>query len=348
MSRGVLESVESSIPDRILSRETTYEGKKIAAVFQAWTAASAAFGSVDSSNGFWAANAAAHSVTYAARATDCAQSYEIEETPFDEHPHKFSTNQDMFRAVSIDLSSMSFENPLWPDNTAPGNVLESHRDFLSILNNKSGPWLWWRDWYLGIWNGTPTDWDFALEVAKLDWDAPKGESVWDTGPGAVAERIEELRRLRATDLTPRLVQREGAWDVEVESVPDEPLEFAVGQVELALSSALKLCSPNLFNESSDEAVMISEALESYRNNHSLLAVRFYEACMSFNKRIGAEYPEDDAHLVGLQNALYTSVEEMCVHNSTIKARVGRVAILNTRRLPNDEDRAELEKLPPTT
>ncbi|MEO1705450.1 MAG: hypothetical protein AAFR50_08950, partial [Pseudomonadota bacterium] len=44
--------------------------------------------------------------------------------------------------------------------------------------------------------GTFSDWDFALKVAKIDWNAPKGESVWDNGAAAVAERIEALLEAR--------------------------------------------------------------------------------------------------------------------------------------------------------
>lgn len=53
--------------------------------------------------------------------------------------------------------------------------------------NDSPAWAWWRDWYLGMWDGTFDDWDFCEQVAMIDND------VWDAGPEAVGEAIRQLQ-----------------------------------------------------------------------------------------------------------------------------------------------------------
>ncbi|MEM9350388.1 MAG: hypothetical protein AAGA47_09015 [Pseudomonadota bacterium] len=89
-----------------------------------------------------------------------------------------------------------FQNkPVWPSFEGVEHIEATHDAFLKRLA-LSSDWNWWRQWYEQMWHGTFTDWNFALEVAKIDWDAPEGESVWDEGPAAVAARIEELQRNR--------------------------------------------------------------------------------------------------------------------------------------------------------
>ncbi|MEM1235274.1 MAG: hypothetical protein AAGH70_14225 [Pseudomonadota bacterium] len=111
-----------------------------------------------------------------------------------------------YSALSADTNDPSFAIPVWPSFEDVEHLEEAHAAFIERLD-ESPVWAWWRRWYEEMWNGTFTDWDFALEVAKIDWDAPEGESVWDKGAAAVAERIEELRRERLPDPPPDLLQR---------------------------------------------------------------------------------------------------------------------------------------------
>ncbi|MEO0487814.1 MAG: hypothetical protein AAF092_18090 [Pseudomonadota bacterium] len=105
------------------------------------------------------------------------------------------TDRQFFGAVAADLAGEKLYSPLWPSDGTPEWVNAAKDEFLEAIS--SDRWRWWRNWYAQMWDGTFTDWDFAIEVAKLDWDAPEGESVWDRGAAAVAERIEALERDRA-------------------------------------------------------------------------------------------------------------------------------------------------------
>ena len=234
-----------------------------------------------------------------------------------------------------------FHNDLWPDGGVPDFFelpLKTLRDFWTA---DDAVWGFWARWYAGMLNGTPMDWKVQEAVALIK------PEVWEEGADAVAERIRGIERLHRTNVTPRLVQTDdGRWDVETSpTIPAEPLEFAVASVEQRLETALQLCGLNLFNETSEEAVIIRRALDRHRHHPSLLAVAFWQACMNLQKNLAGEYPKDDPNLIGLQNTLYTSIEEMCEHSDVIKARIGRLAALERKQDLTPEDYADLELLP---
>ncbi len=254
-----------------------------------------------------------------------------------------------FSAVQKDAEAIladndPFQAPLWPDGGAPDFFSEPFEVLQTFWKTDPKIWDFWARWYDGMLKGDPMAWELQEAVALID------KEVWEEGAAAVADEIARIEALYRTNVTPRLKRiGNGRWDVEQSPIiPDEPLEFAVDSVEQSLRTTLKLCSKNLFNETSDEAIIISDALDRYQGNPSLLAVSFWQACMSFQKRLGTEYPKDDTNLVGLQNTLYTSIEEMCEHSEVIRIRIGRLAALTPRAELTADDQADLQKLPEET
>ena len=75
--------------------------------------------------------------------------------------------------------------PLWGDVDPAAEIGANHISFVKRLD-ANRDWVFWRNWYLAMWNGTAIDWDFAIEVAKIPDD------VWDAGFKAVGARIREL------------------------------------------------------------------------------------------------------------------------------------------------------------
>lgn len=77
-----------------------------------------------------------------------------------------------------------FDKPLWRE---PDGLMKILADKKNILD--TGPeWAFWRDWYQGFLDGKPLDWDLQRLVA-----IEIGDDIWKAGPGAVAEKIEQIR-----------------------------------------------------------------------------------------------------------------------------------------------------------
>ncbi|MCH2075676.1 MAG: hypothetical protein MK180_02160 [Rhodobacteraceae bacterium] len=135
--------------------------------------------------------------------------------------------QPLFQALSADSTTIRFDLPLWPNGLLPQEIAHAHERLLKKMSDPNGPWLWWRDWYLGMWNGTPTDWDFALKVAKID------NEIWEQGPRAVADEIE---RLQAEYIDQTLPQVE---TVEADSNGNYVLKIQAADTTGLLDTALR-------------------------------------------------------------------------------------------------------------
>ena len=71
---------------------------------------------------------------------------------------------------------------LWPDGTCPKKIEFIHLHFLDELA-AGRDWEFWRDWYLGMWDGTFDNWDLAQRIVMIE------EAEWDRGKAAVGKRI---------------------------------------------------------------------------------------------------------------------------------------------------------------
>jgi hypothetical protein len=120
-----------------------------------------------------------------------------------------------YSALSSDTNqgsdTVAFNHTLWPADLLPDHMATAHTKFTKRLSAKPEIWAWWHDWYLGIWNGTPLNWDMALEVAKIpndDWEqgathiAEIIEPIWERYK--LKERIAELEALMPGRATARL------------------------------------------------------------------------------------------------------------------------------------------------
>ncbi|MFC4733596.1 hypothetical protein [Salipiger abyssi] len=223
-------------------------------------------------------------------------------------------------------------------------------DFLSDILKQSRPFSaldadfdFWIRWYEAADRGEPLDFDLQYRIAT---EIP--DEIWtgEDAPRRVAEWIREIERSQKSSITPPLVRREsGQWDVGDDVIiPQSALDFACGQVEISLDSAIASSGGNGLQHSSFEAILLRRALGPHRAEPSLVAVSFWNACMSLQRKIGDEYPEDGA-LIALNNVLYTSVEEICGESDVVRARIARLAALETRRYPTAQERADLRQLP---
>ncbi|MEM9585614.1 MAG: hypothetical protein AAGA08_21115 [Pseudomonadota bacterium] len=265
--------------------------------------------------------------------------------PFEEgiqHEHRsFDPGVEVLTAIQLDMQNPNHWGKLWHDAGMPDDVQRSWETIRSKLEQAPHDWSFWIEWYEAILNGTPLPWELTVRTALEITDAE-----WDDGPTTVARRINEIQRDYKTSVTPRLVRLEsGLWDVEQDAeVAAEPLEFAIAQVEIALTAALSANQGNGLKETSSETILIRMACGEFRAFPSVVATSLWNACMGLQRNIGDVYP-DDASLIALQNTLFTSVDELCEQDPLIRGRVAKLAALETRRMPTFQEREDLLQVP---
>lgn len=74
---------------------------------------------------------------------------------------------------------------LWP-SAEHIEYLLGFWDAFAARPDPGGTWKFWTQWYQGMLDGTPMDWDLQLQVALID------DAVWDKGVEAVAKEIERI------------------------------------------------------------------------------------------------------------------------------------------------------------
>lgn len=79
-----------------------------------------------------------------------------------------------------------FASPLWGGTEHIGHLLGDWEDF-AARPDPDKIWAFWRDWYRGMLNGKPLDWDLQFQVALIK------DAVWQDGAAAVAREIERIK-----------------------------------------------------------------------------------------------------------------------------------------------------------
>jgi hypothetical protein len=77
---------------------------------------------------------------------------------------------------------------LFNASSQPAQSTHAWAKFCKETGPQPSPWQFWREWYQGMLDGTPMDWDLQLQVALI-----KGP-IWDAGPEAVANEIRVIRK----------------------------------------------------------------------------------------------------------------------------------------------------------
>lgn len=86
--------------------------------------------------------------------------------------------------VAPENTEKVFATKLWYGGLPEGYAGLSQQFF----DNASGtPWEFWAEWYEGMLNGAPMDWELQRRVALIE------DSVWKVGPEDVAEEIDCIR-----------------------------------------------------------------------------------------------------------------------------------------------------------
>ncbi|WP_170572759.1 hypothetical protein [Ruegeria atlantica] len=82
--------------------------------------------------------------------------------------------------------SSAFQTPLWRPENYPAHLSDQWERFEAEAGQDSS-WLFWVDWYRGLLNGQPLDWELQRRVALIR------ESAWQAGPDTVAAEIKQIQ-----------------------------------------------------------------------------------------------------------------------------------------------------------
>lgn len=152
----------------------------------AYTAASSAAYSAAYSVAFVASSAssAAHSVVSSASSAAAYSKASV------------AASSAAYSAASLDSANADisgYDCRLWHELGEPSGITQSHAAFVWLLSEDLSTWGFWHDWYLAMWEGWFTDWNLAIEVAKIPDD------VWEQGAEAVAAEIAKIKARRALE-----------------------------------------------------------------------------------------------------------------------------------------------------
>lgn len=216
-----------------------------------------------------------------------------------------------FSALERAEKLSDFGAPVWTLENKPEHLEKAHLELVAELSAPNGPWLWWHDWYLAMWDGSFTDWDFALEVAKIDWDVPEGESAWDKGPAAVAARIAELQTEVLLSKAPVAERVEfdpdqGRFRIDsIDIAKPDLLAASLSQVADALEDVLT-DSSNGVQQSSREVRELRRLQTRYANDPQRIEMGFVSVHKSLSRQVlvSKELPASEQNL-----ALMDAIEE---------------------------------------
>lgn len=194
-------------------------------------------------------------------------------------------------ALSADPEKLTFNEPLWPP------LVEfplMDRTFSGVKNlppqgsnNGAGSSFlfseFWRDWYWGIISGDPLNWELQRKVAEIPDD------FWETGPEAVAQRIEEIKADFLADKAPlaeavELNPETGRFRVVPIQVQNPALLGAmIARTEDAIEDALH--GPNGLREDSHEVRKLNRTHTRYANDPQRVEMDYTSVAVSLRRQI---------------------------------------------------------------
>lgn len=222
----------------------------------------------------------------------------------------FSTVSDARFAVFSDATAGKtkshvalFSASLWPATDHIEHLLSFWRSF----SNRPDPdktWTFWKEWYQGMLDGKPLDWDLQLQVALIE------DGVWKEGPEAVAKEIE---RIKAAHLAKKLPLAEtielnpdtGRFHTSPVPVQNAPLMAALlTRISDDLEDAMT--GHNGLTERSGDVRKISRVVTRYGNDPQQAELTLTTVAKSLRRQIhdSHELPESSDNL-----ALLDSVQE---------------------------------------
>gem|GEM_PF-4689872 len=215
------------------------------------------------------------------------------------------------RQVNADIADHQLtdsSSPLWHYESSKDDGPRNHHIFLSRLDADRSTWGFWHDWYLAMWEGRFTDWDLAIEVAKIPND------VWEQGAEAVALEIAKLKDKHLSEKLPQIEiifeTETGEYDVRASVAdPSTLVESVLARVSFAFQTALESNACDL-NAMSLPAKILRQVFENCRDDPNAIEQFFRQASEMIKRKIAEGQFADDDELELLTATLDESALQM--------------------------------------
>ncbi|MGV6840485.1 MAG: hypothetical protein ACWA40_09865 [Planktomarina sp.] len=99
----------------------------------------------------------------------------------------YSQVQNDVERLDVVISSI-FTHSLWSDEnfTRYPEIIPAYYDLLTYFDSDPETWSFWRRWFVGMWNGSPMDWDLPTQVALIP------DEDWQKGAAHIAGEIAKI------------------------------------------------------------------------------------------------------------------------------------------------------------
>lgn len=187
--------------------------------------------------------------------------------------------------------------PLWPGRANP---LQDRWDAVTARLRDApppgGPWVFWREWYQGLLDGTTMDPGLLTRIALID------PEHWDAGPERVNPMIAEMVAEHAAARTPnaeRIVENPETERLRLEAVSDLPPD-RLSEIRAKMLDAAEIFGETV--EGNQPYSALSAEVELVRNaaaSEDVRPIRLYDVCRRAVRRTQrkaalGECPENDA------------------------------------------------------
>ena len=198
--------------------------------------------------------------------------------------------------------ALLWNRPLWPAGDMPDTLMAKWQGFQRQAATTE--WAFWADWYQGLLDGAPMDWDLLHKVVLID------DEIWQTGAKAIAAEIDKIR---ANMVIAKLPMAEkimfdrgiGKFRAIPIAVQNPPLSEAL---LTQLQDALKDClgGHNGLSQHSGDVKKINRVLSDYRDDPQNIELTLTVVAGSLRRQLhdSKELPDNADNL-----ALLSTVEE---------------------------------------
>ena len=198
--------------------------------------------------------------------------------------------------------ALLWNRPLWPAGDMPDTLMAKWQGFQRQAATTE--WAFWADWYQGLLDGAPMDWDLVHKIVLID------DEIWQTGAKAIAAEIDKIR---ANMVIAKLPMAEkimfdrgiGKFRAIPIAVQNPPLSEAL---LTQLQDALKDClgGHNGLSQHSGDVKKINRVLSDYRDDPQNIELTLTVVAGSLRRQLhdSKELPDNADNL-----ALLSTVEE---------------------------------------